>query len=115
MLKCKEVPSMKGAIGRHVFGWIKIYFQFNCEIMPTACKMHLSDNYTRREVYDVYRSEMVVSSNKLVTYNQFTRLWRTWFRNVIIPRKVHMGYCWICANLKSLAKGAKGSMEKDMW
>ena len=114
MLKCKEVPSMKGAIGRHAIGWMKIYFQFNCEIMPTTGRMHLSDNYTRREVYDVYRSEMVVSSNKLVTYSQFTRLWRAWFRNVIIPRKVRMGYCSICANLKSLAKGAKSSMEKDM-
>ena len=67
-------------------GWMKIYFQFNCEVMPTTGRMHLSDNYTRREVYDVYRSEMVVSSNKSVTYSQFTRLWRAWFRNVIIPR-----------------------------
>ena len=25
-----------------------------------------------------------------------------------------MGYCSICANLKSLAKGAKTSIEKDM-
>ena len=48
-------------------GWMKIYFQFNCEVMPTTGRMHLSDNYTRGEVYDVYRSEMVVSSNKLVT------------------------------------------------
>ena len=73
MLKCKEVPSMKGAIERHVIGWMKFYFQFNCEVMPTTGRMHLSDNYKRREVYDVYRSEMVVSSNKSVTYNQFTR------------------------------------------
>ena len=83
--------------------------------MPTTSRMHLSDNYTRREVYDVYRSEMVVLSNKLVTYSQFTRLWRAWFRNVIIPYKVRMGYYSICANLKSLAKGAKTSMEKDAW
>ena len=98
---------MKGAIGRHAIGWMKIYFQFNCEVMPTTCRMHLSDNYTHREIYDFYRLEMVVSTNKFVTYSQFTRLWRAWFRNVIIPRKVRMGYCSICANLKSLAKGAK--------
>ena len=40
MLKCKEVPSMKGAIGRHAIGWMKIYFKFNCEIMPTTGRMH---------------------------------------------------------------------------
>ena len=34
--------------------------------------------------------------------------------NVIIPRKVRMGHCSICANLKSLAKGEKTSMENDM-
>ena len=27
MLNCKEVPSTKGAIGRHAIGWMKIYFQ----------------------------------------------------------------------------------------
>ena len=55
MLKRKEVPSMKGAIGRHAIGWMEIYFQFNCEVMPTTGRMHLSENYTRREVYDVYQ------------------------------------------------------------
>ena len=67
---------------------MKIYFQFNCEVIPITSRMHLSDNYTRREFYDVYRSKMVVSSNKSVTSSQFTRLWRAWFRNVIILRKV---------------------------
>ena len=105
---------MKGAIGSHVIVWMKSYFQLNCEVMPTTGRMHLSDNYTRREVYDVYRSDMVGSRNKSITYSQFTRLWRARFSNVIIPRKVRMGYCSICANLKSLAKGAKTSMEKDM-
>ena len=71
MLNCKEVPTMKGAIGRHAIGWMKIYFQLNCEVMPTIGRMHLSNNYTRGELYDVYRSEMVDSSNKYVTYNQF--------------------------------------------
>ena len=114
IINFKEVPSMKGAIGRHAMGWMKSYFKLNCEVMPTTGRMHLADNYTRREVYDVYRSDMVGSSNKSVTYSQFTRLWSSCFSNVIIPRKVRMGYCSICANLKSLAKGAKTSKEKDM-
>ena len=113
MVNSKEVPSMKGAIGRHAMGWMKNYFKLNCEVMPTTGRMHLADNYTRREVYDVYRTDMLGSSNKSITYSQFTRLWSSSFSNVIIPRKVRMGYCSICANLKSLAKGAKTSMEKE--
>ena len=45
MLKCKEVLSIKGAIGRQAIGWMKIYFQFNYEVMPTTGRMHLFDNY----------------------------------------------------------------------
>ena len=69
------VPSMKGALGRNAIGWMKNYFKLNCEVMPTTGRLHLSDNYTRREVYDAYKSEMYTSSAKYVTYSQFTRLW----------------------------------------
>ena len=34
--------------------------------------------------------------------------------NVIILRKICMGYCLICANLKSLGRAVRTSMEKDM-
>ena len=105
---------MKGALGRNAIGWMKIYFNLNCEVMPTSGRLHLSDNYTRREVYDSYRSDMISTSDKYVTYSQFTRLWSTQFTNVVIPRKVRMGYCSICANLKSMAKGAKTTKEKDI-
>ena len=109
-----DVPSMKGASGRNAIGWMKNYFKLNCEVMPTTGRLHLSDNYTRREVYDAYKSVMLMSSDKYVTYSQFTRLWSSQFRNVVIPRKVRMGYCSICANLKSMTKGAKTTKEKDV-
>ena len=55
---------------------------------------------------------MFTSSNKCVTYNQFTRLWTTWCTNVVIPRKVRiLGYCSICKNLKAWPKGAKTTKE----
>ena len=82
--------------------------------MPTTGRLHLFDNYTRREVYDSYRSELSTCGEKYVTYSQFTRLWSSHFSNVIIPRKVRMGYCSICANLKSMCKGAKTVIEKGL-
>ena len=109
-----DVPSMKGASGRNAIGWMKNYFKLNCEVLPTTGRLHLSDNYTRREVYGVYRSDMLISSDRYVTYSQFTRLWSTQFTNVVIPRKVRMGYCSICANLKSMTKGAKTTKEKEI-
>ena len=57
---------------------------------------------------------MLKSSDKYVTYSQFAILWSTRFSNVVIPRKVRMGYCSICANPKSSTKGAKTAKEKDI-
>ena len=57
-IQCSYCPSMKGTTRRHAIGWMKNYFKLNCEVMPTTCRMHLSDNYTQREVYDSYRSNM---------------------------------------------------------
>ena len=109
-----NLPSMKGASGRNAICWMKTYFKFNCEIMPTTGRLHLSNNYTRREVYDSYRLEISTSCDKYVTYNQFTRLWTLHFSNVIIPCEVRMGYCSVCANLKSVCKGAKTATEKEL-
>ena len=72
-----NVPSMKGAYGRNEISWMKNFFMLNCEVMPTTGRLHLSYNYTRQEVYDAYRSDMLTSSDKYVTYNQFTRLCST--------------------------------------
>ena len=44
-----SVPSLKGALGRNAIGWMKIYFNLNCEVMPTSGRLHVSDNYTRRK------------------------------------------------------------------
>ena len=108
-----NLPSMKGCKGRHAVGWMKHYFQLHCEVMPTTGRLHLSDNFTRKEIFEVYRNDMEKTHDKSVRYSQFSRLWNTEFNNVIIPRQVRMGVCSICANLKSMAKGAKTEVEKE--
>ena len=55
---------MKGASGRNAIGWMKNDFKVNCDVMPTTGRLHLSDNYTQRDVYDAYRSDMFTSSDK---------------------------------------------------
>ena len=53
------VPSMKGVVGRHATSWMKNYFELNG---------YKFDNYTRREAYNAYKSEMLTSSKKYVRH-----------------------------------------------
>ena len=101
----------KGLIGRHSINWMEIYFSKQCDIMPTTGRLHLSDNFTRREVYQEYKDDMLSQGVPYIQYRHFNRLWRLQFNNVVIPRKVRMGVCSICASLKSMAKGGKSDDE----
>ena len=85
------------------------YFRLHCDVMPTTGRLHLPDKYTRDELYRIYREEMQCQGGRYIQYSQFTRLWNVRFDNVMIPRKVRMGVCLLCANLKSLIKGARSN------
>ena len=97
----------KGLVGRHAINWMENYFSKQCDIMPTTGRLHLSDNFTRREVYQAYKDDMLSGGEPYIQYRHFNRLWRIQFNNVVIPRKVRMGVCSICATLKSMAKGGR--------
>ena len=101
----------KGQIGQQAIRWMEVYFSKQCEVMPTTGRLHLSDNFTRREVYQSYKDDMSSDVEPYIQYRHFNRLWRLQFNNVVIPRKVRMGVCSICASLKSMAKGGKSDVE----
>ena len=50
----------KGIIRRHCIHWMHIYFSRHCDIMPTTRRLHLSDNFTRHEVYQEYKDDMLL-------------------------------------------------------
>ena len=104
--------SGRGLVGQNAITWMQNYFRFHCEVMPTTGRLHLSDNYTRDELFQIYRDEMQSRGEKNIKYCQFTRLWKLHFDNVMIPRKVRMGVCSVCANLKSMIKAARGDDAK---
>ena len=79
--------------------------------MPTTGKLHLSDNFTHREVYQAYKDDMLLDIVPFIQYRHFNRLWRLHFNNVVIPRKVWMGVCSVCANLKSMTKSGSTDVE----
>ena len=79
--------------------------------MPTTRRLHLFDNFTSREVYQAYKNEMLLDIVPFIQYRHFNRLWRLKFNNVVIPRKVQMGVCFVCASLKSMAKSGRTNVE----
>ena len=79
--------------------------------MPTTQRLHLSDNFTRHEVYQVYKDDMLLDNVHFIQYRHFNRLWRLMFNNVVIPGKLRMGVCSVCANLKSMAKSGRTDVE----
>ena len=79
--------------------------------MPTTGKLHLSDNFTHREVYQAYKDDMLLDSIPYIQYRHFNRLWRLQFNNVVIPHKDRMSVCSICASLKSMAKSGRTDEE----
>ena len=108
--------SSRGLVGQHAVIWMKNYFGMHCDVMPTTGRLHLSDNYTRDELFRIYKDEMLSQGERYVCYSQFTRLWKLKFDNVLIPRQVRMGVCVVCANLKSMIKGAKSDdSQKDIF
>ena len=68
--------------------------------MPTTERLHFLDNFTHREVYQVYKDDMLLESVPYIQYQHFNRLWRSKFNNVVILRKVQMVVCSICVSLR---------------
>ena len=117
LLKVSWVPFnnkasiCKGLLGGHVVTWMERYFSKQCDIMPTTGSLHLSDNFTHREVYQTYTNDMLLDSVPYIQYQHFNRLWRLQFNNVVILRKVRMSVYSVCASLKSMAKSGRTNVE----
>ena len=54
---------------------------------------------------------LILDSVPYIQYRHFNRLWRLQFNNVVIPRKVRMGVCSVCASLKGMAKSGRTNEE----
>ena len=66
----------KGLVGRHVVTWMEIYFSKQCDIMPTTGRLHLSDNFTRREGYQEYKDDILLECVHYIQYRHLNPLWR---------------------------------------
>ena len=58
----------------------------------------------------MYKDDMLEGVT-YIQYQHYNRLRRLQFNNVVIPRKVRMGFCSICASLKIMVKGGRSYEE----
>ena len=81
--------------------------------MPDRDTIHMLDNFSRREIYNLYKGyvEGVEGNGNFITYAYFTRIWKKQFNNVCIPKKSRMDICSICATLKSRIDKSEGQKE----
>jgi len=81
---------------------MKNLFSKHGECMPNKDTIHIVDNFSRCEIYNLYREyvEGAQEDGNFITYSYVTRIWRNGFNNVCIPKKTRMGICSTCATLK---------------
>jgi hypothetical protein len=79
------------------------FFSKHGECKPDRDTIHISNNFSRREIYNLYKeyAKGIEENGNFITYAYFTRIWKKQFNNVCIPKKTRMGVCSICATLKS--------------
>jgi hypothetical protein len=91
------------------------FFSKHGECMPDRDIIHILDNFSRREIYNLYKgyAEGVEGNDNFITYVYFRRIWKKQFNNVRIPKKSRMGICSICSTLKSRRDKSEG-VERGM-
>jgi hypothetical protein len=92
-----------GPFTNTTLSWMRDLFSKHGECMLDRDTIHIPDNFSRREIYNLYKGyvEGVEGNSNFITYANFTRIWKKQFNNVCIPKKSRMGICSICATLKS--------------
>ena len=70
--------------------------------MPNRETVHIPDNFSRREIYNLYKeyAKGAEGHDQFITYQYFVKVWKKEFNNVCIPKKTRMGICSTCASLK---------------
>ncbi|KAL3677500.1 hypothetical protein R1sor_027448 [Riccia sorocarpa] len=74
-------PSAKAFI---LLEWLDSVFLLHCKRQPADGRCHLSNNFTKKEVYDHYRTDMV-QVHECLQYLSFKNYWVKYYPLVIMP------------------------------
>ena len=63
------------------------FFSKHGESMLDRETIHIPDNFSRQEIYNLYKEFVQAEgNNNFIKYAYFTRLWKIEFNNVRIPK-----------------------------
>ena len=90
-----------GPLSNTAMSWMKDFFSKHGECMPNRETIHIPDNFSRREIYNLYKeyAEGAEGHGQFITYQYFVKVWKKEFNTVRIPKKTRMGICSTCASL----------------
>ncbi|KAL3684460.1 hypothetical protein R1sor_002482 [Riccia sorocarpa] len=91
--------------------WLDSFFLSHCERQPADGKYHLPNNFTKKEVYDHYRTDMV-QVRECLQYSSFKHYWVKFYPLVTIPTTNKFSVCDFCELYKSKRDKGVTSLEK---
>ncbi|KAL3687029.1 hypothetical protein R1sor_013338 [Riccia sorocarpa] len=91
--------------------WLDSFFLSHCERQPGDGKYHLPNNFTKKEVYDHYKTDMS-QMQSVLQYSSFKRYWRKYYPPVTIPTTNKFFVCDFCELYKSKRDKAVTKLEK---
>ncbi|KAL3678674.1 hypothetical protein R1sor_021630 [Riccia sorocarpa] len=91
--------------------WLDSFFLSHCERQPGDGKYHLPNNFTKKEVYDHYKTDMS-QMHSVLQYSSFKRYWRKYYPLVTIPTTNKLSVCDFCELYKAKRDKAVTKLEK---
>lgn len=93
--------------------WLNQFFATNVECLPNKDIFHLPDNWTKLEVFDAFKNEVLSREEAGMTYSWFCRIWNLEFPRVRIPKRSRFSTCAPCTEFKALRDKATLEAEKS--
>ncbi|KAL3682515.1 hypothetical protein R1sor_000537 [Riccia sorocarpa] len=91
--------------------WLDSFFLSHCERQPGDGKYHLPNNFTKKEVYDHYKTDMS-QMQSVLQYSSFKRYWLKYYPLVTIPTTNKFFVCDFCELYKTKRDKAVTKLEK---
>ncbi|KAL3676560.1 hypothetical protein R1sor_026508 [Riccia sorocarpa] len=91
--------------------WLDSFFLSHCERQPADGKYHIPNNFTKKEVYDHYKTDMV-QVRECLQYSSFKHYWVKFYQLVTIPTTNKFSVCDFCELYKSKRDKGVTNIEK---
>ncbi|KAL3680098.1 hypothetical protein R1sor_023054 [Riccia sorocarpa] len=91
--------------------WLDSFFLSHCQRQPGDGKYHLPNNFTKKEVYDHYKTDMS-QMQSVLQYSSFKRYWRKYYPLFTIPTTNKFSVCDFCELYKSKRDKVVTKLEK---